>query len=562
MNALARIAAEIFSWALPAAAFSSLTRGMALFLAGLLVTSLVKTLRPAHRAAIWLVVIAGTALFSVVWVAKPSAVLGLPTVHSGLLSRAPAILQAAPAPSNAAAPTGKEPMSRPGAAAADPVPGFGVRLMPIAAGFLWLAGALLLVIRFLSGAVGARMLLGGCSRAPSLESLASELCGPPAPAAPIQVWTSRECGIPFTFGCRRPRIVVPEGFAEWASWKQRAVLLHELEHIRRRDGAANLVSALICSVLWFVPTVWIARRFFVGEAEAACDLRVLQGGIPGTDYADGILELLRGSVGRLLIPHSYSSLGGTNRIRERFRTILAWRPGQTSLTRRAGRAIALAFCLLLPLVSLAGVDIVPGEAVSPAPNLFVAAARGTPEQVRAALRAGAAVNQRAPGAGHTPLMVAAKTNTNPDVIRVLVDAGARIDMREIFCGATALLIAANFNPNPEITAALLEAGANPDERDNAGYSAFMGAVGNPNPRIIVPLLKAGADINGTLIDGTTALMYAATYRGNVGYIKMLLESGANGKLRSHAGNTAFDLAARNPKLAGTDALKLLEQAQF
>ena len=65
-----------------------------------------------------------------------------------------------------------------------------------------------------------------------------------------------------------------------------------------------------------------------------------------------------------------------------------------------------------------------------------------------------------------------------------------------------------------------------------------------------------------MIDGTTALMYAATYRGNAPYLSLLLDVGADGRLKSQAGNTAYVLALQNPKLAGADVLQRLKQAQF
>ncbi|MGO9307554.1 MAG: hypothetical protein ACLQDL_00855, partial [Spirochaetia bacterium] len=63
--------------------------------------------------------------------------------------------------------------------------------------------------------------------------------------------------------------------------------------------------------------------------------------------------------------------------------------------------------------------------------------------------------------------------------------------------------------------------------------------------------------------GRTALMWAAVANPNPEVILALLKSGANPKIRSNEGKTAFDYARYNMRLKGSDAyLELYELSRF
>jgi len=55
---------------------------------------------------------------------------------------------------------------------------------------------------------------------------------------------------------------------------------------------------------------------------------------------------------------------------------------------------------------------------------------------------------------------------------------------------------------------------------------------------------------------------AATYCESPDVILALLEAGADGKLKSHDGMTAFDYANDNEGIKGTDVYWLLNEARF
>jgi ankyrin repeat protein len=55
-------------------------------------------------------------------------------------------------------------------------------------------------------------------------------------------------------------------------------------------------------------------------------------------------------------------------------------------------------------------------------------------------------------------------------------------------------------------------------------------------------------------------MYAAWENPNAAVLVALLDAGADAKVKSNSGKTAFDYALDNEKLKGTDALRQLEEA--
>ena len=101
---------------------------------------------------------------------------------------------------------------------------------------------------------------------------------------------------------------------------------------------------------------------------------------------------------------------------------------------------------------------------------------GTPDQVEAAITAGADVNAR-DESGWTPLMRAAKFTKTPEVITLLLDAGATVNTRN-GDGETALMFAARYTETPQVITLLLEAGADGKAKDEDGYTAFDWAEDN------------------------------------------------------------------------------------
>ncbi|MCH8253537.1 MAG: M56 family metallopeptidase, partial [Planctomycetes bacterium] len=77
---------------------------------------------------------------------------------------------------------------------------------------------------------------------------------------------------PMVWGARRPRLFLPVTL--WAQLDpvgRRAVVCHELAHLRRRDHWLCWADTLIGAIYWWHPVVWWVRHRLHDEAENCCD---------------------------------------------------------------------------------------------------------------------------------------------------------------------------------------------------------------------------------------------------------------------------------------------------
>jgi beta-lactamase regulating signal transducer with metallopeptidase domain len=102
---------------------------------------------------------------------------------------------------------------------------------------------------------------------------------------------SAQVSVPLVLYLWRPVIVIPEAAAEWPWSRVRAVLLHELAHIKRNDVHIQTLAQMACAAYWFNPLVWFAANQLRLECERACDDSVLMGGTSGADYATHLYEI-------------------------------------------------------------------------------------------------------------------------------------------------------------------------------------------------------------------------------------------------------------------------------
>lgn len=83
-------------------------------------------------------------------------------------------------------------------------------------------------------------------------------------------------GQPATFGLRHPVVLLPSAMHELPPALQKAVLAHELLHVRRRDWIWTMGEELLRSVLWFHPAIWwLISRVQSSREEVVDELTVL-----------------------------------------------------------------------------------------------------------------------------------------------------------------------------------------------------------------------------------------------------------------------------------------------
>ena len=109
---------------------------------------------------------------------------------------------------------------------------------------------------------------------------------------PPRLLGSNDAKMPFACGFLKPTIVLPSDCETWSLDRRRAVLLHELAHVKRRDLVGHTLGRLTCAVYWFHPLVWTAAKQLRSESERACDDLALSCGAKASDYAEHLLDIV------------------------------------------------------------------------------------------------------------------------------------------------------------------------------------------------------------------------------------------------------------------------------
>jgi bla regulator protein BlaR1 len=185
---------------------------------------------------------------------------------------------------------------------------------------------------------------------------------PPIDRISIRVMSSPALLEPCVFGILRPVLLLPRGIKDRLTPDQlKAILLHELCHVRRRDNLAAALHMVVETLFWFCPLVyWIGKRL-MDERETACDEEVLRTIGEPEVYAHGILAVRRFCLQSA--PVCAAGVTGSN-LKKRIEGIMRHR---TALQLDFSRKLLL---VLAAITSLAGpiavgvIDSKPGRAQS------------------------------------------------------------------------------------------------------------------------------------------------------------------------------------------------------
>src|SRR6266404_8969082 len=143
---------------------------------------------------------------------------------------------------------------------------------------------------------------------------------------------SAHVSVPFVLYLWRPIIVIPEAAAEWPWGRIRAVLLHELAHIKRNDAHIQTLAQMACAAYWFNPLVWFAANQLRVECERACDDSVLMGGTSRADYATHLYEIARACSAPASAPFAIGLAVHRSQLEQRLVAILNPRTPRLSAT--------------------------------------------------------------------------------------------------------------------------------------------------------------------------------------------------------------------------------------
>jgi beta-lactamase regulating signal transducer with metallopeptidase domain len=137
---------------------------------------------------------------------------------------------------------------------------------------LWLAGVLALTGWLLAGWVQVRRWRLITSLAPQWRDILAELAERLRLRRVVRVLESHLADVPMTLGWLRPVILVPACALTGLTPEQlRALLAHELAHVKRYDYLVNLVQSLVETLLFYHPAVWWISWRVRAEREHCCD---------------------------------------------------------------------------------------------------------------------------------------------------------------------------------------------------------------------------------------------------------------------------------------------------
>lgn len=138
----------------------------------------------------------------------------------------------------------------------------------------WLAGVGIFQSRLLLCWINAqRMKRRGIHPAPpAWQEAVNDLARRIGTRRAVCLLESSRAAVPMLIGWLRPVVLVPTAALVGLSPQQlRAVLAHELAHVRRHDYLINLVQAVFESVLFYHPAVWWLSDRLRVEREYCCD---------------------------------------------------------------------------------------------------------------------------------------------------------------------------------------------------------------------------------------------------------------------------------------------------
>ncbi|MDB4796595.1 S41 family peptidase [bacterium] len=159
---------------------------------------------------------------------------------------------------------------------------------------------------------------------------------------PIRLLISSRRDIPMTWGIFRPILHLPVKARQWNTQERRAVLIHELAHVRRFDSAIQLLAQIVSALYWYNPLVWLANRMLRAEQESSCDDTVIRSGTSAPVYAKHLTCVVSG---RSVFPWESAvalAAGRKGKLEARIQDILATHQNrQTPSPSLAGLTVAV-----------------------------------------------------------------------------------------------------------------------------------------------------------------------------------------------------------------------------
>jgi TonB family protein len=157
---------------------------------------------------------------------------------------------------------------------------------------------------------------------------------------------------PLVLATIRPLILLPEAALVWGPERRRMVLLHELAHAIRFDPWMNCLAQIIRAAFWFHPLSWYLTARLAREQELACDDEVLRAGVRAVDYAEVLVDAVRGLRSAVLFGCAMTGSSAARALRDRVEHVLDERRNRMGNGRRHALVVSAFAAVLLITGSL------------------------------------------------------------------------------------------------------------------------------------------------------------------------------------------------------------------
>ncbi len=202
-------------------------------------------------------------------------------------------------------------------------PSFSWDWLPTAAAWVWLAGAAWVALRNGMRILHWRRRLACGLPAPEWLTILVRELADSMRLRPPRLVVLPGVASPMVWGFGAPRLIWPLGLEDRLSAEgRRAVLIHELAHLRRRDHWVGWLLLAAGCVWWWHPLFWWVRRRLTQEAELACDAWVV-GTAPDARraYAEALLEVSQRLASTAAVP-ALGAAGGRRDLERRLVMIM------------------------------------------------------------------------------------------------------------------------------------------------------------------------------------------------------------------------------------------------
>ena len=223
----------------------------------------------------------------------------------------------------------------------------------------WATGAALLFLPLLRSAFSLRRLARRFQivRSGALAENLAAVAGQLKLRRNVALHVGAHDAMPMVWGVWQAHLLLPASAELWPGARLRAVLLHELAHLRRHDPLILLLGQAARAVHWFNPLAWFALHRLRVEQERACDDYVLRAGIKPSEYADDVLDIATALHVAATTDSIALSMAAPSRLERRLRSIVGAALNRNALTRSAiAVTLITSVAIALPLAMLRAAD--------------------------------------------------------------------------------------------------------------------------------------------------------------------------------------------------------------